>query len=76
MRGRTCARARPAPRGGGVGAAGHDPSFLLRGARLEQAEAWVRTTDLALGHEVRRYVAASITERTKERDGRRTASCS
>ena len=49
-------------------AAGQDPSFLLRGARLEQAEAWLRKTDLALGHDVRRYVVASIAERTRERD--------
>ena len=49
-------------------AAGQDPSFLLRGARLEQAEAWLQKTDLALGHDVRRYVVASIAERTRERD--------
>ena len=44
-----------------------DPSFLLRGARLEQADVWVRTTDLVLAHDLRRYVAASTTERAVER---------
>jgi len=44
-------------------AARQDPSFLLRGARLEQADAWVRTTDLATSQDLRTYVAASNTER-------------
>ena len=47
-------------------AAAKDPSFLVRGARLEQADAWVRTTDLALGHDVRRYLTASVAQRDEE----------
>ena len=56
-------------------AAGQDPSFLLRGARLEQAEGWVGSTGLALGHDVRRYVAAAAGAREEERltDERRRA---
>ncbi len=44
-----------------------DPSFLLRGARLEQAEAWATTTDLAIGRPGRSYLKASIDERERER---------
>lgn len=38
---------------------GEDPSFLLRGGRLEQSEAWFETTDIALTAEETRYIEAS-----------------
>ena len=44
-----------------------DPSFLLRGTRLDQADTWVRTTDLVLAHDLRRYVATSNSERDDAR---------
>jgi WD40 repeat protein/DNA-binding SARP family transcriptional activator len=44
-----------------------DPSFLLRGARLEQAEAWASATDLAIGRHERSYLKASVDERDRER---------
>ena len=43
-----------------------DPSFLLRGARLEQAEAWAATTELAVGRRARSYLKASVAERDRE----------
>ncbi len=46
--------------------AGQDPSFLLRGARLEHAEAWLRTTDLVLPTDMRRYVAAGVVQHREE----------
>jgi WD40 repeat protein/DNA-binding SARP family transcriptional activator len=44
-----------------------DPSFLLRGARLEQVVAWEATTDLAIAQPERAYLKASIDERDRER---------
>lgn len=44
-----------------------DPSFLLRGARLDHVEAWASATDLAIGREERGYVKASIDRRDQER---------
>jgi WD40 repeat protein len=41
-------------------AAGRDPSFLLRGARLEQVSAWAGTTSLALAQAERDYLARSV----------------
>ncbi len=43
-----------------------DPSFVLRGARLEQVEAWAASTDLAIGRPEREYVKASVDERDRE----------
>ena len=44
-----------------------DPSFLMRGARLEQLEAWASTTDLAIGRSERAYLKASVDQRGRER---------
>jgi WD40 repeat protein/DNA-binding SARP family transcriptional activator len=44
-----------------------DPSFLARGARLGQVEAWAGTTDLAIGRPERAYLKASIDHRDHER---------
>jgi WD40 repeat protein/DNA-binding SARP family transcriptional activator len=44
-----------------------DRSFLMRGARLEQLEAWAATTDLAIGRPERAYLKASIDQRDHER---------
>jgi WD40 repeat protein/DNA-binding SARP family transcriptional activator len=46
---------------------GRDPSFLLRGARLEQVEDWFSSTDLAIGRDERAYVKASLDRRDAER---------
>ena len=43
-------------------AAGRDPSFLLRGARLETFAAWSETTDLALTPKEAEYIKASLAE--------------
>ena len=40
-----------------------DPSFLLRGSRLDQFAAWVKTTDLALTQIEMEYLATSLAER-------------
>jgi WD40 repeat protein/DNA-binding SARP family transcriptional activator len=45
-----------------------DPSFLLRGARLEQLESWAGITDLAIGRSERAYLKASIDQRDHERE--------
>ena len=45
-----------------------DPSFLLRGARLEQLETWAATTDLAIGRPERAYLKASVDQRDRERE--------
>jgi len=45
---------------------GGDPSFLLRGARLEQLESWGATTDLAIGRPERGYLKASVDQRDRE----------
>jgi WD40 repeat protein/DNA-binding SARP family transcriptional activator/class 3 adenylate cyclase len=44
-----------------------DPSFLLRGTRLEQLEAWAASTDLAIGRPERSYLQASVERRERER---------
>jgi len=46
---------------------GRDPSFLLRGSRLAQFEAWVDTTAMALSAEERSYVHDSVEVREIER---------
>jgi WD40 repeat protein/DNA-binding SARP family transcriptional activator len=45
-----------------------DPSFLIRGARLEQLETWAETTDLAIGRPERAYLKASVDQRDRERE--------
>jgi hypothetical protein len=45
-----------------------DPSFLMRGARLEQLETWAATTELAIGRPERAYLKASVDQRDRERD--------
>jgi WD40 repeat protein/serine/threonine protein kinase/DNA-binding XRE family transcriptional regulator len=42
---------------------GRDPSFLLRGARLEQFEAWAAETSMALNKDERHYLKASLSAR-------------
>ena len=44
-----------------------DPSFLLRGARLEQLETWAAGTDLAIGRSERAYLKSSSVQRDEER---------
>ncbi|HYV01181.1 MAG TPA: hypothetical protein VEM93_02410, partial [Actinomycetota bacterium] len=44
-----------------------DPSFLMRGARLEQLAAWDAATDLAIGQPERAYLKASLDQRDRER---------
>jgi WD40 repeat protein/DNA-binding SARP family transcriptional activator len=46
---------------------GRDPSFLLRGTRLEQLEGWAAATDLAIGRAERAYLKASLDQRERER---------
>jgi WD40 repeat protein/DNA-binding SARP family transcriptional activator len=46
---------------------GRDPSFLLRGSRLDQFETWVGRTDLALGRAELGYLRAGATRRDEER---------
>ncbi len=53
------------------GGSGGDPSFLLRGARLEQLESWVETTDLAIGRPARAYLKASVDQRDREQEEER-----
>jgi len=43
--------------------AGRDAGFLLRGSRLDQFEAWVEGTDLALTADEQAFMAASLEER-------------
>ena len=45
-----------------------DPSFLMRGARLEQLETWAATTDLAIGPPGRAYLKSSMDQRDEERE--------
>jgi WD40 repeat protein/DNA-binding SARP family transcriptional activator/tRNA A-37 threonylcarbamoyl transferase component Bud32 len=47
--------------------AGEDPSFLLRGARLDQFEAWAGVTDVALSEQERRFLQRGIERRDAER---------
>ena len=44
-----------------------DPSFLLRGARLERAETWAAATDVAIGRHQLAYLKASADRRDAER---------
>lgn len=44
-----------------------EPSFLLRGSRLDQFESWVEGTDLAVGRVELGYLRASATKRDEER---------
>jgi WD40 repeat protein/DNA-binding SARP family transcriptional activator len=46
---------------------GRDPSFLLRGMRLEQLEGWAAATDLAVGRAERAYLKSSLDQREQER---------
>ncbi len=46
---------------------GRDPSFLLRGSRLGQFDAWAAQTDVALASGDREYLTASIDQRERER---------
>jgi WD40 repeat protein len=47
-------------------AAEQDPSFLLHGSRLELADRWAADTDLALSEDERRFLKASLEQRTRE----------
>ena len=44
-------------------ASGQEASYLLRGSRLDQFEAWQATSDMALTQEEREYLQASLAER-------------
>ncbi len=44
----------------------HDPSYLLRGARLEQFEGWQEITKLALTRDEREFLKASLVMRDQE----------
>jgi WD40 repeat protein len=44
-----------------------EPSFLLRGSRLDQFESWAEVTDLAVGRAELRYLRISATKREDER---------
>ncbi|HET9249706.1 MAG TPA: protein kinase [Actinomycetota bacterium] len=46
---------------------GRDPSFLLRGSRLEQLSTWASTTNLALAQAEREYVDESLALAAAER---------
>jgi WD40 repeat protein/DNA-binding SARP family transcriptional activator/class 3 adenylate cyclase len=48
-----------------------DPSFLLRGARLDHVEGWASTTHLAIGRPERAYLKASVDNRDREREEER-----
>ncbi len=48
-----------------------DPSFVLRGARLEQVETWAAATDLAIGRPEREYMKASVDVRDREMEEER-----
>ncbi len=45
-----------------------DQSFLMRGARLEQLEAWAAITELSIGRPERAYLKASVDQRDRERE--------
>ena len=47
--------------------AGRDPSFLLRGSRLERSDAWAAGSGFALNSAEREYLEASLREREAER---------
>jgi len=44
-----------------------EPSFLLRGSRLDQFESWAEATDIAVGRAELGYLRASATKREEER---------
>src|SRR4051812_8858222 len=46
--------------------ADRDPSFLMRGAQLEQVTSWAEHTDLSIGRTARAYLAASTAERDRQ----------
>jgi WD40 repeat protein/serine/threonine protein kinase len=46
---------------------GRDPSFLLRGSRLEQLETWAAGADIALAAVEREYLEASLRQRESDR---------
>ncbi|HXJ65359.1 MAG TPA: BTAD domain-containing putative transcriptional regulator, partial [Actinomycetota bacterium] len=46
---------------------GEDSSFLLRGSRLGQFEAWAAATDVALSDRERRYLESGLAQREMER---------
>ena len=48
-------------------AADRDRSFLLRGARLDQASVWAESTDLAVGSPEREFLKTSVEHRDEER---------
>lgn len=47
--------------------AGHDPSFLASGARLDQFSEWLRTSHLGITHRERTYLESSIAEQAAKR---------
>ena len=47
-------------------ASNRDLSFLMRGVRLDQVDAWAAATDLAIGAPERAYLKASLDERNEE----------
>lgn len=51
---------------------GRDPSFLLTGSRLQQAEAWAATTGLAIGSQTQQFVVAGVAERDRVEQEQRT----
>ena len=48
-----------------------DPSYLVRGTRLEQFEEWLETTDLALNDNEREYLNASLQARERAQQAER-----
>jgi hypothetical protein len=48
-------------------ASGQDPSFLLRGTRLDQFEQWAETTDGALSEVERRFLDTALLQRAVRR---------
>jgi DNA-binding SARP family transcriptional activator/WD40 repeat protein len=48
-----------------------DPSYLLRGVRLEDVESWASRADVVLTSDESRYIAASITQRATESENAR-----
>jgi WD40 repeat protein len=48
-------------------ASNHDPSFLLRGSKLERTEEWAASTSVAIAADDRSYLEESVGERDRER---------
>jgi DNA-binding SARP family transcriptional activator/WD40 repeat protein len=46
---------------------GREPSYLLRGSRLDQFESWSAHTDVAVGRTERAYLKTSVSTREEER---------